>query len=70
MGMPKKRLTSTRSGNRRSHLGLSTVSLAKCEKCHEPVQPHTVCPNCGTYRGRVIIDLDKKSTKKEQESEG
>ncbi|MFA6423317.1 MAG: 50S ribosomal protein L32 [Patescibacteria group bacterium] len=59
--MPKKRLTSTRSGNRKSHDSLSAISLAKCEKCHEPVKPHNVCKNCGTYRGKTIIDLDKKS---------
>ena len=73
MGMPKKRLTSTRSGNRQSHLAIKGVSLAKCEKCHESIMPHAVCPNCGTYRGRQVIEVDKKHNHSEHthaENEG
>jgi large subunit ribosomal protein L32 len=28
--------------------------------------PHTVCQNCGTYKGREMVDVMKKLTKKER----
>jgi len=60
--------------NRRSHHGLKAASILKCKKCNEPVLPMTLCMNCGTYKGREIIDTLKKLTKlqrkkKEKEKE-
>ncbi|OGD67753.1 50S ribosomal protein L32 [Candidatus Berkelbacteria bacterium RIFCSPHIGHO2_12_FULL_36_9] len=55
MAEPKKRHTSTRSGNRRSHLALSKVNLSKCAQCKDPVLPHTICKTCGTYKGKKVI---------------
>jgi len=66
MAEPKKRHTSSRSGNRRSHLGLKTISLSTCPKCKTPVQSHHVCPNCGYYKGNNILELEKKSKAKEE----
>ncbi len=40
--------------------------LAKCQKCGKPVKPHTVCSNCGYYKGREVVDVLKKLTKKER----
>jgi len=40
--------------------------LAKCPKCGKPVFPHTVCSNCGYYKGVEVIDVLKKLTKKER----
>ena len=28
--------------------------------------PHTICQNCGTYRGKELIDVFKKLNKKER----
>jgi len=63
MAEPKKRLTSTRSGNRRSHLALKKLSLSTCTKCKEVVYPHRVCKKCGYYNGKKVINLDKKAKK-------
>jgi large subunit ribosomal protein L32 len=60
------RHTRAHTRNRRSHHALKDASLLKCRKCKEPVLAHTVCLNCGTYKGREIIDVLKKLTKKEQ----
>lgn len=59
MAEPKKRLTSTRSGNRRSHLALKKMKLATCPKCDEPITSHTLCKVCGTYKGEKIIEVNK-----------
>jgi large subunit ribosomal protein L32 len=63
MAEPKKRLTQTRSGNRRSHLALKAMKLSTCQKCNEPVKPHNVCTFCGTYKGEQVISIDKKNKK-------
>lgn len=57
MAMPKKRMTSTRSGNRRSHLAKKAKQLGKCPKCKSAILSHRVCPVCGTYKGREIIKV-------------
>lgn len=64
MAEPKKRLTQTRSGNRRSHLALNHKELSKCPKCNEPVLSHKVCLFCGTYKGIQVLKVEKKNKKK------
>ena len=41
-------------------------SLVKCPKCGKPVLPYTICRNCGYYKGKEVIDVLKKLTKKER----
>ena len=60
MPQPKKRMTSTRSGNRRSQINLSEVTLVTCSKCKSPIKPHEVCKVCGYYNGQKVLDMDKK----------
>ena len=69
MAEPKKRLTSTRSGNRQSHDALKSVSYGYCSHCKESILPHKVCQNCGYYGGKKVIDVkgEKIKAKKEEE---
>lgn len=48
------------------HLHLKEPVLTLCPKCGKPVLPHTLCQNCGYYKGREFVDVLKKLTKKEQ----
>ena len=48
------------------HLYLEEPSLSVCPKCKKPVLPHTVCQNCGYYKGAEVIDVMKKMTKRER----
>ena len=66
MAEPKKRLTSTRSGNRRSQLKLKTQKMAVCNKCKSPTLSHRVCRNCGYYKGQDVMKLEQKSKAKEE----
>jgi len=65
-GVPKQRKTKSRRNQRRMHIWARAPVLAKCPKCGKPVFPHTVCPNCGYYKGVEVIDVLKKLTKKER----
>ena len=66
MAVPKQRKTKSRRNNRRMHLFLDTLTLGSCAKCRKPILPHTVCQNCGFYKGVEVIDVMKKLTKKEK----
>lgn len=65
-GVPVKRHTKSSRNQRRMHIFLRQPNLALCPKCKSPVLPHTLCQNCGYYKGREIIDILKKLTKKER----
>lgn len=62
------RMRSTRSHtrNRRSHHALEEARFVKCAKCGAEILPHRVCVNCGTYKGRAVIDVLAKLDKKER----
>jgi len=66
MAEPKKRLTSTRSGKRRSQIFLKSRNLSICPKCKSPALPHRVCRNCGFYQGNDILKLAEKLRAKEE----
>ncbi len=48
-------------GSTRSHHALKGIALTKCPDCNNPVMRHQACSNCGKYRGKVIINLEKKT---------
>ncbi len=60
--LPKRKHSKARRDRRRSQDHLTPGSLVECDNCHEMHQPHTVCPNCGTYHGRSVLEVE--ATKK------
>jgi large subunit ribosomal protein L32 len=66
MAAPKQRHTKSRRNRRRSHHALKKQAFSNCSKCNEPVLPHRLCQNCGTYAGREVIDVLAKLNKKER----
>ncbi len=60
VGLPKKKISSARRGQRRSHDGLTLPSLMTCPQCRRPKPTHRVCPNCGTYNGIDVLRLEAK----------
>jgi large subunit ribosomal protein L32 len=46
---------------RRSHHALKAQSLAYCPSCGEAKQSHTVCKNCGSYKGKVVMQPKGKN---------
>lgn len=59
MAHPKRRNSRSRGRKRRSHDALSPANLINCANCQEIVTPHTVCPNCGHYGKKPIIDMEE-----------
>ena len=56
--VPKKRTSKARRNSRRAHDSLSAPTLSPCPQCGEQRPPHQVCPHCGSYKGRDIIDIE------------
>jgi large subunit ribosomal protein L32 len=56
MPNPKRRHSIARTQNRRAHDSLRKPANAECPNCHEPKLPHRVCPACGQYKGREVIE--------------
>jgi len=66
MAVPKQHRSKSRQGQRRMHIFIKSPKLAVCLKCGKPVLGHTVCQNCGYYKGEEVINVMKKLTKKEK----
>lgn len=62
-GVPKKRVSRAKQGNRRSHHRLTLPALMDCPQCRQRKPQHHVCPHCGYYRGRKVLEIAAASTK-------
>jgi large subunit ribosomal protein L32 len=54
--VPKKRTSRSSRDARRSHHALTPPTLVECPECKSKKRPHTVCPECGNYNGRVVVE--------------
>jgi len=57
---PKRKLSKGRRDRRRAHHALAARNLVSCSNCGSMRLPHTVCPNCGHYQSREVIEIDKE----------
>jgi large subunit ribosomal protein L32 len=60
MPLPKRKLSRSRRNNRRSHHSLTIPNLSTCPECGEMKQSHLVCPHCGMYKGRQVIEIKEE----------
>ncbi len=60
MGVPKRKTSKARRDKRNAHRGLAAPSLSRCPQCNEQRLPHRVCPGCGYYRDRLVLELDEE----------
>jgi len=65
----RMRHTRAHTANRRSHHFLKGARFETCAKCKEQHLMHRACPNCGTYRNRVVLDVAKKAMRKAKKAE-
>jgi large subunit ribosomal protein L32 len=55
--LPKRKHSKGRRDRRRAHDRLQPLALVPCDNCGEMHPPHTVCPACGTYHGRTVLEV-------------
>jgi large subunit ribosomal protein L32 len=61
MAVPKRRMSKSRKHTRRAHDALLKPTYAHCPRCSQSMKPHTVCGNCGYYRGVMIVDMEAEA---------
>lgn len=57
MAVPKKKISVSRRGQRRSHDSLAAVQAGVCPNCGETVMPHNACEACGMYKGKQVLKV-------------
>lgn len=60
------RHTKSHTANRRSHHALKKTNFTSCSHCKALKKPHVVCSACGHYKGKKVLDLVKKTEKKQK----
>ncbi len=59
MAVPKRRMSKSQGRKRRSHNAIKKVQLSYCVQCGTPAPSHVVCPNCGYYQGRTLVETEE-----------
>jgi large subunit ribosomal protein L32 len=63
MGLPGHRRTSSDKRKRSAHFNLVTPNSNLCPKCGKASLPHRACAFCGTYKGKQVLKVDKRSAR-------
>lgn len=58
MAVPKRKVSPSRRNMRRAHDALKAVASIECPNCGELKLPHHVCPACGHYKDREVVQAD------------
>lgn len=60
MGVPKHKVSKARRDKRRAHDAITAPSVSSCPQCNEMRLPHRVCPNCGYYHDRAVLEFEEE----------
>ncbi len=65
---PKSRTSHTRTRQRKAQwLGsLKSPGTTVCANCGEVAQMHRACPECGHYRGRLVVEQKQEGEEKKE----
>ena len=61
MAVPKGKVSKNTRNS--ANFKAEAPTLVECPKCHELKKPHTVCKNCGTYKGKTVVEDKTKKSK-------
>jgi large subunit ribosomal protein L32 len=64
MPLPKRKFSKSRRDKRRTHWKLDSPQLNPCPQCGKPKPAHRICPHCGYYKGRQVIEMKEKKEEK------
>ena len=58
MAVPKHKTSKSKRDKRRTHQKAAAPNPSTCPQCGEPVMPHHACPDCGSYKGRTVVETE------------
>ena len=58
MAVPKRKVSKAKRNSRRANWKLTAPNLVACPKCSELTMPHRVCRACGTYKNKVVLEVE------------
>ncbi|HAA83351.1 MAG: 50S ribosomal protein L32 [Thermodesulfobacterium commune] len=58
MAVPKRKTSRSRRGMRRAHQHLEVSSFSVCPRCKSAKLPHRVCPSCGYYKSKQVLEKE------------
>lgn len=64
MAHPKRKHSKARGRKRRTHQKANMPLLVECKECRRPKPAHMVCPFCGYYKNKEVVEIKVKETKK------
>lgn len=64
MALPKRQHSKQRSRKRRTHYKVTMASMGKCPQCKKPILSHRVCPSCGYYKGKPVVEIKVETEEK------
>ena len=65
MAHPKRKHSHSRGSKRRTNQKIPAPNLVKCPHCQQLKPAYRVCPFCGFYRGKKVLEIKVKAAKRE-----
>ena len=66
MPVARQRHTKARRDRARVQFAIKVKKTINCPNCKAEILPHIVCPKCGYYKGREIVDTMKNKKPRKQ----
>jgi large subunit ribosomal protein L32 len=64
MAVPKRKHSNARTGSRRSHDRKALIQTVDCKECSTAITTHVICPKCGVYMDRKVLEPKVKKNKR------
>ncbi|XDD49315.1 50S ribosomal protein L32 [Leptospira sp. WS92.C1] len=65
MAVPKRRKSKSKVRTKRAHHAIGKPNLVPCSNCNSYKLPHRICPTCGFYKDRVVLEPKVKKAKED-----
>lgn len=60
MAVPKRKQSKRRTNMRFANYTATAPTLVECPHCHQKMQAHRICGNCGYYDKEEVVSHDAK----------